>query len=209
MVANEFFDALPVRQFRRADPGWQERRVGLADGRLAFNFGPLRTDADLDARFPLAPDGVLVEVGAAGEAIARYLGARIAADGGAALMVDYGAWDGTGDTLQAVRAHARADPLDAPGTADLTTHVRFRALAEAARPAQAFGPVGQGAWLLRLGAAVRAARLAEGRPPGLAAAIAGQLRRLTDPAEMGTLFKVMAALPPGAPPPPGFEADDA
>ena len=209
VVANEFFDALPIRQFRRADPGWQERQVGLAGDRLAFGFGPLRIDSVLDARFPLLPDGVLVEVGAAGEAAARVLGARIAAEGGAALVVDYGAWDGTGDTLQAARGHAAADPLDGPGTADLTAHVRFRALAEAAAPARVFGPVGQGAWLGRLGIAARAARVAEGRPPEVAAVVARQLRRLTDPAEMGTLFRVLAALPPGAAPPPGFEADDA
>lgn len=209
IVANEFFDALPVRQFRRADPGWQERRLGLAGDRLAFGYGPVRVDADLDARFPLLPDGVTVEVGAVGEAVARGLGARIAAVGGAALIVDYGAWDGTGDTLQAARAHAAADPLDAPGLADLTAHVRFRALAEAAAPALAFGPAAQGDWLRRLGIAARAERLARGRPPAAAEAIAGQLRRLTDPAEMGTLFRVMALLPPGAPPPPGFEVDDA
>lgn len=209
VVANEFFDALPVRQFRRADPGWQERVVGIEGERLAFGYGPVRGDAGLDARFPLTPDGVVVEACPAGEAIARTLGARIDAGGGAALIFDYGAWDGTGDTLQALRGHAPADPLSAPGTADLTAHVRFRALAEAAAPARTWGPAPQGAFLGRLGVAARAARLAAGRPPEVAEALAGQLRRLTDPAEMGTLFRVLAALPRGAPPPPGFEADDA
>jgi NADH dehydrogenase [ubiquinone] 1 alpha subcomplex assembly factor 7 len=208
LVANEVIDALPIRQYRRADPGWQERRVDLVQGRLAFGFAPIRLDAGLDARFPLLPDGVIVEVNPGGEAIARDVGARIAAAGGAALIVDYGAWDGTGDTLQALRRHAPVDPLGAPGEADLTAHVRFRALAEAAAPARAFGPAPQGAFLARLGIGARAARLAAGRTPEVAAAVAGQLRRLTDPAEMGTLFRAMAVMPADAAPPPGFEADD-
>ncbi len=207
VVANEVFDALPIRQFRRADPGWQERRVGLDGDRLGFGFGQVRIDAGLDRRFPLLPDGVLVEVGEVGEAMARALGARIAADGIAALILDYGAWDGTGDTLQALRGHAPADPLAAPGTHDLTAHVRFCALAEAAVPARAFGPVPQGLLLGRLGIGMRAERLARGRGPETAARIAGELRRLTDPAEMGTLFKALALVPPDAGPPPGFEGD--
>jgi SAM-dependent MidA family methyltransferase len=208
LVANEFFDALPIRQHRRADPGWQERRVGLDGDRLAFGFGPIRLDPALDARFPLLPDGVLVEVSAAAEAAAAALGARIARDGGAALVIDYGAWDGTGDTLQALRGHAPADPLAALGAADLTAHVRFRALAEAAAPARAWGPAPMGAFLERLGIGARAAHLAAGRPSETAAALAGQLRRLTDPTEMGTLHRAMALIPPGGPQPPGFEADD-
>jgi len=208
LVANEFFDALPIRQRRRADPGWQERRVTLARGRLAFDFGPLRPDPELDARFPLLPDGVLVETCPAGEAIAATLGARIATSGGAALIFDYGAWDGTGDTLQALSRHAYADPLVTPGAADLTAHVRFRALAEAAAPAAAHGPTPQVAFLGRLGIAARAARLAAGATPARAETVARQLRRLTAPEEMGTLFKAFALTPPGAAPPAGFEADD-
>ncbi len=205
-VANEFFDALPVRQFRRVDPGWQERRIALDGARLAFEFGPLRLDPDLDARYPLLPDGVIVETGAARDAVAALLGARIAASGGAALIFDYGEWDGAGDTLQALRAHARCDPLDAPGEADLTAHVRFRALAEAAAPAHAFGPCLQGLFLARLGIGARAERLAAGASEEQAAAVGAQLRRLTGTAEMGTLFKALALVPSGAGTPPGFEA---
>ncbi len=208
-IANEFFDALPIRQFRRADPGWQQRRVGVAGGRLAFDFAPVGMVPALDARFPLLPDGVIVEVSVAAEAVAAALGARIAARGGAALIVDYGDRDGTGDTLQAVRGHQPVDALDAPGTTDLTAHVRFCALAEAAAPARCFGPVPQGVFLQRLGIAARAARLAQGQGAATAAAVAGQLRRLTDPVEMGSLFKAMALLPAGAAQPAGFEIDDA
>jgi SAM-dependent MidA family methyltransferase len=204
-VANEFFDALPIRQHRRADPGWQERLVGIDGAALAFGFGPLHMDPRLDARFPLLPDGALVEVCEPGEAAARALGGRIAAGGGAALVIDYGAWDGTGDTLQAVRAHAPCPPLLDPGLADLTAHVRFGALAEAARPAAARGPVPLGIFLERLGITVRAERLATGADHAQRAAIALQHRRLTHPAEMGNLFRVLALVPDYARPPPGFD----
>lgn len=209
LVANEFFDALPIRQHQRADAFWRERRVTLEAGRLAFAFGPPRPEPALDARFPLAPDGALVEVSPTGEAVAARLGARIAEAGGAALILDYGERDGTGDTLQALRAHAPVDPLDAPGSADLTAHVRFQGLIEAARPACAFGPTPQGAFLAALGLHARAERLARGRPTEVAARLAEDVRRLTDPMEMGTLFKSLALLPPGAGAPAGFEADDA
>ena len=205
LVANEFLDALPVRQHRRADPGWQERVVRLEADRLVFGFGPLRFDPALDARFPLLPDGVIVETCPGAEAISAALGARIAAQGGAALLIDYGAWDGTGETLQALAGHAYADPLATLGAADLTAHVRFRAVAEAAAPARAHGPASQGAFLRALGIDARADRLAAGRPPETAARIAGALRRLTHPDEMGTLFKVLALTPPDAPTPPGFD----
>ncbi len=204
LVANEFFDALPVRQFRRADPGWQERRIVLDGGVLRFDWGPLRVDPGVERRFPLTPDGTIVEICEAGEATAAVLGERIARWGGAALIVDYGEWDGTGDTLQAVVGHAPAEPLAAPGAADLTAHVRFKALAEASglRP---HGPVGQGAFLERLGIGRRVARLGEGSTDAARSRLVAQHRRLTDPAEMGQLFKVMVLTSPDAPPPPGFD----
>ncbi|HRO10526.1 SAM-dependent methyltransferase [Amaricoccus sp.] len=201
LVANEFFDALPIRQFQRTESLWRERLVG-PDG---FLWGAPRPDAGLDARFPHLPDGAIAETSPQSEAIAAHLGARIALGGGAALVVDYGAWDGHGDTLQAVAGHAFADPLAAPGEADLTAHVRFRALAEAGRPARAFGPVGQGPFLERLGITTRAQALARGRPPETRAQIAAAHRRLTHPDEMGTLFQALALLPAGAPAPPGFD----
>ena len=203
-VANEFLDALPIRQVRRTDAAWSERTVVGVGGGFALAWGPPRPDADLDRRFPGLADGAVAEIGEAAEAFAAGLGARIAATGGAALLVDYGAWDGWGDTLQALRRHAPADPLADPGEADLTAHVRFRPLAEAARPARACGPVGQGAFLERLGITERALALARGKPAEEAAAIAAAHRRLTHTGEMGNLFQVLAFLPEGAPPPPGL-----
>jgi NADH dehydrogenase [ubiquinone] 1 alpha subcomplex assembly factor 7 len=206
LVANEFFDALPIRQFQRDDALWRERWVERAGDGLGFVWGPARADADLDARFPLAPDRALVEVSLGAEVIAAELGARLARHGGAALVIDYGAWDGMGDTLQALRGHRPADPLADPGEVDLTTHVRFRALAEAARGARAHGPLGQGVFLERLGITARALALARGRTGATLAAVVGEHRRLTHPEEMGALFQVLALVPGDAPTPPGFDA---
>jgi SAM-dependent MidA family methyltransferase len=134
------------------------------------------------------------------------LARRLAAQGGAALIVDYGHdRPGTGDTLQAVSGHAYADPFEAPGERDLTAHVDFHALASAARAAGAriFGPAPQGAWLNAMGIKLRAASLAKAAPergPEIAAARA----RLTGPDQMGRLFKVMALVAPGWPEPAGF-----
>jgi NADH dehydrogenase [ubiquinone] 1 alpha subcomplex assembly factor 7 len=203
VLANEFFDALPIRQFLRLAQGWQEREVRLEAGRLAFGWGSLRASPDLEARFPDLPEGRIVEICEAGEAVAAEIGRRIARQGGAALVIDYGDWDGTGDTLQAVAAHGFADPLAAPGEADLTAHLRFRALAEASR-LKAWGPVAQGIFLERLGITARARALAaRAEGPALEALVAGH-RRLTHPDEMGHLFKVMALTPPGVACPPGF-----
>ncbi len=162
-VANEFLDALPIRQVQRTDAAWRDRMVVLSGDTLAFAWSPPRPDAALDARFRDLPDGAVAEIAEAAEALAAGLGARIAGAGGAALLVDYGAWDGFGDTLQALRAHRPADPLADPGQADLTAHVRFQAIAAAARPARAWGTAGQGIFLERLGITARARALARDR----------------------------------------------
>ncbi|MEM1267011.1 MAG: SAM-dependent methyltransferase [Pseudomonadota bacterium] len=200
VVANEFFDALPIRQFVRDGQHWRERRLGLSDGALSWGLGPAEPNPELDRRG--APDGALVEIGRAAQLIAAGLATTVAGTGGAILILDYGAWDGTGDTLQAVRAHAPEPVLAHPGDADLTAHVGFRWLAEAAEPLAAqFAP--QGAFLTALGIGERAAALAR-HTPSEATALAHALERLTAPAEMGTLFKVLALLPKGTPPAAGF-----
>jgi NADH dehydrogenase [ubiquinone] 1 alpha subcomplex assembly factor 7 len=193
LVANEFFDALAIRQFVRQPDGWHERLVGLAgDGRLALGLSPVASQ-----EIPVAaPDGAVLELSPAGVDLMRRIAGRIARHGGGALVVDYGHAGGFGDTLQAVRRHAFADPLDAPGEADLTAHVDFAALARAAQGAGAvpWGPVPQGALLQALGIAPRAAALARSDPAGTATAVA----RLTGegPDGMGRLFKALAVMPP-------------
>lgn len=203
LIANEFFDALPIRQFTRAGDGWSETMVGLEGARLTLGRAPPAPLALLAHRLHDTAEGDVVETCPAAAPVMAEISTRIAAHGGLALVVDYGGWISRGDTFQALRHHAFADPLAAPGEADLTAHVDFAALAEAARPTATCYTT-QGALLTRLGIAARADRLAAGLTgPALAAHLAAA-RRLTDPQEMGELFKVLAIFPPSAPPPPGF-----
>lgn len=205
LVANEFFDALPIRQFVRDGPAWRERMVTERDGALAFALtAPVGLDA-LDHRLADTSDGDMVELCPALPAIAGEIGGRIARHGGAALAIDYGGWRSRGDTFQALRGHAPADPLAAPGTADLTAHVDFEALARAAAPAAHTAMTPQGVFLERLGITPRAQALARGLTGARLDAHVAAHRRLTHPAEMGHLFKVLGLFPASSAPPPGLE----
>jgi SAM-dependent MidA family methyltransferase len=200
LVANEFFDALPIRQFVRSEGVWRERAVGLIDGELAFGLGPGQLPEG-----PPAPDGAIFEISPAADGIFAAIAHRIAEHGGAALVIDYGhAMSGPGETLQAVRRHAFADPLDAPGEADLTAHVDFAALGRSARAAGAavHGPMPQGDFLLSLGLLERAGRLGAAANEPERQAIRAAVERLANPDQMGTLFKVMALSRPGVSLPP-------
>ncbi len=207
ILANEFFDALPVRHYLRGPTGWHERVVGL-DAGDRLTFGAARDTVAGIAATAGAP-GQVLEVGHAAIDTMRALAGRIARDGGALLACDYGhAAPGFGETLQAVRDHTYVDVLAEPGEADLTTHVDFAALARAAREAGAVahGPVAQGAFLRRLGIETRAAQLRRRADPRQRAALDAALHRFTAPASsMATLFKAFAVTPQGMPAPPGFE----
>jgi NADH dehydrogenase [ubiquinone] 1 alpha subcomplex assembly factor 7 len=215
-IANEFVDALPVHQLVRQGGRWRERLVGLDDDGATLRF-ELSNDEPAAIAFlpaPLAaeagalPDGSVVELRPDAHDFARALGARIAAEGGAALIVDYGhAASAPGDTLQAVRAHRFVEVLADPGEADLTAHVDFQALAEAARAgsAAAWGPIAQGRFLRALGIETRAAALLKSATRAQAKAIEQAMRRLIEPPEMGSLFKVLALSRAAPVPPPGFE----
>lgn len=195
LVANEFFDALPIRQFVRTEDGWRERMVGLDDnGRLAFGLSGGMPANLLSARLEDTRPGDVVEINRPAEGIARQMASRIAEAGGAALIVDYGDWRSLGDTFQALEAHRPVDPLARPGMADLTAHVDFEALARAASEggALASAMVPQGAFLEALGIRARAAALARRLVGDARAQHEAALRRLTSPEEMGSLFKVMA-----------------
>ncbi len=218
LIANEFFDALPVRQLVRTAAGWRERCVGLDPaGGFAFTVGRAPRDASVEAPAPAfaragftpdVPIGGIVETCPSAHALTAAIARRIAADGGAALIVDYGpARSGPGDTLQSVRRHRRHAPLAEPGMADLTAHVDFAALAGAARAAGAavHGPLTQGVFLRRLGIEARGARLIDAATPDQAMLIRSGCRRLIDPLEMGSLFKVLALTGRDAPVPAGFE----
>ncbi len=200
LLANEFFDALPIRQFVRTGDGWTERHV--SHGR--FEQVPATPPPGWADR---SSAGVY-ELNEAALAITRQLARRLADAGGAALVLDYGsARGGAGDTLQALRSGRPADPLEQPGAADLTAHVDFAALADAARGAGAdvHGPVQQGPFLARLGLFQRSGALARRQPPARAAELIHAAQRLAEPDRMGGLFKALALCQPGLPTPPGFE----
>jgi NADH dehydrogenase [ubiquinone] 1 alpha subcomplex assembly factor 7 len=207
-IANEFFDALPIRQFQRGEDGWHERMVGCKNGQLCLLLDPSGTPtAPLAAAIRNAPNGAIVEVSAARTDAMKALAQNLASQGGATLVIDYGhGRSAAGDTLQAMQAHAFVDMLEAPGAADLTAHVDFQALGEAARQAgaQTFGPVSQASFLKQLGIAARAAILQQNATEAQAQAVGAALHRLTDQDQMGQLFKVMAITPAGNDAPPGF-----
>jgi SAM-dependent MidA family methyltransferase len=199
VVANEFFDALPVSQYVRRGETWRERCVGMSDDRFVFVDGPV---AAIDA--PPSQEGDIFEINHPARDICRGLGRRLATGGGAALVIDYGhPFSAPGDTLQAVRRHRPVPVLGSPGDADLTAHVDFQALAEAAAPAKATRLVTQGDFLRTLGIEVRAQRLIAAAP-NKAMDITNACRRLIEPQGMGTLYKIRALTHPGLPTPPGF-----
>ena len=195
-IANEFFDALPIRQFQRAEDGWHERMVGLQDDALCLVLDPAVVPAvPTELMAQDAELGDIVEVSSARTGAMTELAQHIVQNSGGALVIDYGhGRSAVGDTLQAMRGHKFVAVLDDPGQADLTSHVDFQALAEAAGSAgaRAYGPVGQGAFLTQLSINQRAQMLQQTATVEQAAAIASALLRLTDQDQMGQLFKVMA-----------------
>jgi SAM-dependent MidA family methyltransferase len=208
LIANEFFDALPVRQFVKTERGWCERMVVANNGALEFAISPDAVPSSLiPANRDGAPMGAFYETAPASCAIVQQVAQIIAHKGGAALIVDYGygADAGFGETLQAIAAHKYASMLEAPGDADLSAHVDFDALAQTAREAGAapFGPIPQGEFLEALGIVQRAATLAHGKL-GASPEIDAQLERLILPDQMGTLFKALAIMPNAARMPAGF-----
>lgn len=205
LIANEFFDALPIRQFLRQGDAWRERQIGVSDGQLMFGLGPAQPQPALQARLSDTADGDMVETCAAFAPLLDGVARRIGTHGGAALIIDYGDWRLRGDTLQALRAHEKVHVLETPGDADLTAHVDFKALAKAAQPCAHSAPTPQGIFLERLGITQRAQVLAAKlRDDALQTHIAAH-RRLTHPAEMGNLFKVMALFRQGSAAPPGVD----
>ena len=199
LLANEFLDALPIRQLVRRRDGWRERHVRSG--------APVELPVELPVETPdcvVAEDGV-VELGEAAVAFAAATAARLARHGGAALFIDYGPEShAAGESLQALRGGRAVDPLVDPGEADLTAHVDFAAVKAASAGCTVHGPVPQGMFLARLGLFQRSGILARGQPPARAAALIEAARRLAEPDRMGRLFKVMAVCHPGLPQPPGF-----
>lgn len=206
LVGNEFLDALPVRQIVMTGAGWRERMVGHKDGRFIPVAGARPLDAAVPDERRQAPAGTIIETCPGAAAVVAETARRLAAQGGAALFIDYGhAEPRTGSTLQALRAHRMVDPFDAPGEADLTAHVDFATLAEVAtaQGCRWLGTVPQGHWLSTLGIDARAASLARGAPEQ-AEAIEAARHRLVADGQMGALFKVMGLAGPDWPQGAGF-----
>ena len=209
LVANEFFDALPIRQFTRTPQSWREYHVGLDnDGALSLGLGLDTNLAALSHRLNDTHPGDVVELCPAAGPILEIVAQRIAAHDGVAIVIDYGDWRSLGDTLQALRAHQPVPVLETPGQADLTAHVDFEALALAATavPGCAVTQMTpQGAFLEALGIGPRAATLAKGLSGDKLTQHLAAYRRLTDPSEMGTLFKTLGLSRAGSPPVPGLQ----
>jgi len=220
VIANEFFDALPIRHYVKNDGAWRERLVGL-DNHGRFTFG-LSRQAEPSIRAQ-APEGSIIEICPAGQQIMNALAGRLATQGGAALIIDYGyAQTSLGETLQALQGHRFVDPLAQPGEADLTAHVDFAALSRAARAAGALvcGPVSQGALLTALGIFDRARALSRRANAAQATQIAAAVTRLVSSEVgldveggkvdgMGSLFKALCVMAPGMAAPAGFETAQA
>ena len=214
MVANEFLDALPIQQFSRAQGGWREHQLGLVAGELAFGLAPEQSVPALDHLAAHTPLGAVAEMCLPAQRFVGAVAGRIARHGGAALFVDYGGWASLGDTLQALKAHQPVPVLSEIGQADLTAHVDFERVAAAARAsgAEVSALLTQGTWLNRLGIAARAealcAALARRGDAGALKAHHAAHHRLTAPAEMGELFKVIGVFARGTPVLAGFETAD-
>jgi SAM-dependent MidA family methyltransferase len=212
LVANEFFDALPVNQAVKQANGWHERVVNIdVNGNLAFGTAsePLKFFAQT-----VPPQVRMAEVGSIyewrGDSLPLEIGRRMVHGGGGALIIDYGHTDSmVGDTFQALRGQRKADPLLSPGLADLTAHVDFQALGSAAESigAQVHGPIDQATLLRRLGIEQRATNLKKVAPPDKAAAVDGALARLTagGATGMGQMFKALGISTPEIAALPGFD----
>lgn len=204
LVANEFFDALPIRQFQKTKSGWAEIVIAHKNQSLTFGRLPAGVPSFLATRMDVG-EGQIVEHCPSLPVIVAQISRRMADQGGAALFIDYGDWRSLGDTLQALRGHQPEPPLANPGEADLTAHVDFEAIAQAATGVTPSAMIPQGLLLERLGITARAQALA-GKLNG--AALESHIkahRRLTHPEEMGNLFKAIALVPFGANLPPGFD----
>ncbi|MEP2028383.1 MAG: SAM-dependent methyltransferase [Paracoccaceae bacterium] len=204
IVANEFFDALPIRQFIRDGQFWRERCIGAADGALQFGLGAPLPRADLDYRLDDTRNGDLVEICPAASTIMTEIGQRIEVHGGAGLLIDYGDWRSQGDTFQSVRNHTFADPLKNPGQADLTAHVDFEALCLSA-PCAHTRLTPQGVFLERLGIAQRTEALSKSGDETLSKELRIAHHRLTHASEMGNLFKTLGLYQTNGAPPPGLD----
>ena len=206
LVANEFFDALPIRQLVRVEEGWRERMIALDGEHFVFVPGTLPMDAALPEELRDSAIGSVIETCPAASAICDELAGRLVRQGGAALIIDYGYRKlQAGESLQALQAHQKVGFFDHPGEADLTAHVDFETLGNVAQQngARLLGVEEQGHWLTAMGFDARSEALAR-QSPDKAEILTRQRERLTAPNQMGELFKVMGVASPNWPGGAGF-----
>ncbi len=206
VLANEFFDALPIRQLQKGAAGWHERVVGLDED--ALTFGLAQSEAPPAFADQGAPEGTIAEISPIRDQVAQTLGARLAAHRGCGLIIDYGhTRSAPGDTLQAMSKHGYVDVLHRPGHCDVTSHVDFQSLARniEAGGAKTYGPVPQGPFLHAMGLEVRAEKLKEKAMSRQKRLIDSAVERLAGRDQMGELFKVLAFTHPDCPMPAPFE----
>jgi NADH dehydrogenase [ubiquinone] 1 alpha subcomplex assembly factor 7 len=211
VLANEFIDALPIRQLIWRQGQWRERCVQIAaNGGFEFCDGQALVVESLqrNAELRQLPEGSILEIRPAANAVIAAIADRGKDSPVTALIIDYG-HEATecGDTLQAVSRHKFANPLQMPGNVDLTAHVDFGALKDAARGhgLTAYGPKSQRELLSGLGLQMRLEKLCKDASPEQREALVASADRLVDPAAMGVLFKALAITSNELPPPPGFE----
>ena len=212
LIANEFLDALPIRQLVRSADGWRERMIGLDGDKFTFVAGDQPMDGAIPRDWHTASQGTVIETCPGAAAVMQETVMRLAEQGGAALFIDYGYTElRGGSTLQAVKDHKKVDPLAMPGEADLTAHVDFETLARIAgapahnsRDVRVLGTVQQGKWLTDLGIDMRAEALAK-TAPHYAPQLQQDKNRLVGDDQMGLLFKVMGLAGPDWPGGAGFE----
>lgn len=194
VIANEFFDALPIKQYVMTENGMRERRVGWSETSQAFEFVLADPGLALAKSGQKIPPGTVMEHSPASRSIMRSLATRVREQGGAGLIIDYGyLGEAHHDTLQALKSHLFHPVLSDPGEADITAHVDFTTLMDITRDAgNQVGPlIDQGDFLLRMGAKLRLEMLLRQATPEQKDMLIGGLERLTSPQAMGTLFKVM------------------
>ncbi|MEM5475371.1 SAM-dependent methyltransferase [Pacificibacter sp. AS14] len=206
LIANEFFDALPIRQFVRDPHGWRETQVGLIDDKLALGLSQPAPIALLDHRLDDTQDGDVVEICPSSAPIIDEIARRIAEHGGAAIVIDYGDWHARGDTFQALENHEMVNPLARPGCADLTAHVDFEALSIEAQNAGAYvsSMIPQGQLLAQLGIVERAENLSIHMQGEALENHIAAFDRLINADKMGLLFKAIAIAPKADMLPAGF-----
>lgn len=191
-VANEFFDALPIRQLIKTGDVWRERMIGFENGELAFAAGDIVEKPEWAGD---GNDGDIIEISQARQRAASMIAEHVAANGGAGLIIDYGHEKSVaGDTFQAVSKHKFVDVLQMPGSCDVTAHVDFEQLGKdlVAGGAEIHGPKSQGEFLIAMGLREREAMLKKKAPARVRINLSRQAARLVSDKQMGLLFKVLA-----------------